>query len=299
MRYLAALAILGACSAAPGHGPAGVRGAAAPLSLAADDRMVVVPAGRFIKGSTPEERATAYDAHLETSGNDTARTEEWFDREADRTVGTLPAFRIDLMPVTQAEFAELVVAEGVAAPSIDRSNDDDLARWRARGVTLDIPTLRARLTWRDGRPPDGREGHPVVLVSWSDAERYCAWRGTLRGERRRLPTADEFEKAARGEGGMAYPWGNVFEADKLNSAGGPADTTPVGTYPAGASPFGLLDMAGNVQQWTATRADDDAMVVKGSAWTAFAGRGRGASLDSRARGERDVLVGFRCAGDAR
>jgi formylglycine-generating enzyme required for sulfatase activity len=297
---LAALAVVAAaCSAAPTPGPAGARGAAAPLSLAAEDRMVVVPAGRYIRGSTPEERATAYEEHFGTAGHDTARTEKWFDREADRTVSELPAFRIDSMPVTQAQYAEIVLAGQARAPSIDSADDTDLARWRAQGVTLDVPTLRARLTWRDGRPPDGREDHPVVLVSWNDAERYCGWRGALRGEKRRLPTAEEFEKAARGTGGMAYPWGNVFEADKLNSAaGGPGDTMPVGTYPAGASPFGLLDMAGNVLHWTATPAGDNAMVVKGSGWTAFAGVGRGAWLDRRARTERDLAVGFRCAADA-
>jgi toxoflavin biosynthesis protein ToxD len=292
VRYLAI--IMAACSAAPApSAPGGARAGHAPLSLAAEDRMVVVPAGRYIKGSTPEERATAYDDHGSTAGNDTARTERWFDREADRTVAELPSFRIDPMPVTQAQFAELVVAEQVAAPAIDE------AGWQAQGLPQDFASYRDRFVWRDGRPPDGREDHPVVLVSWSDAVRYCAWRGALHGEKRRLPTADEFEKAARGASGMAYPWGNVFEADKLNSAvQGPGDTTPVGTYPAGASPFGLLDMAGNVLHWTATPASGDAMVVKGSTWLAFGGLGRGASHDRRARGERHVLVGFRCAADA-
>lgn len=297
MKCLVVVAV--ACSATPAAQGPGARGASAPLSFAAEDRMVVVPAGRYIKGSTPEERATACDDHMATAGHDTARAEKWFEREVDRTVAELAAFRIDPMPVTQAQFAELVAAERVPAPSLDAAGEADQARWQAQGVHDDLASLRVRLTWRDGRPPDGREDHPVVLVSWSEAERYCAWRGALRGDRRRLPTADEFEKAARGATGMAYPWGNVFEPDHLNSAvKGPGDTTPVGTYPAGASPYGLLDMAGNVLHWTATPADGDAVIVKGSAWTAFAGLGRGAALDRRPRAARDVLVGFRCAADA-
>ncbi|HEY0987829.1 MAG TPA: formylglycine-generating enzyme family protein [Kofleriaceae bacterium] len=268
------------------------RSSHAQLSLAADERMVVVPAGHFVTGSTPEERAVAYDDYEATSGKDTARLEKWFDRESDRHGGELPAFRIDLMPVTQAQFAELVAAERVAPPSIDEAGA------QAQGVGLDLARV-SRFAWKDGRPPSGREDHPVVLVSWDDAERYCAWRGGLRGEKRRLPTAAEFEKAARGADGLAYPWGNAFEPDKLNSAiGGPRDTTPVGSYAAGASTYGVLDMAGNVLQWTATPAGGDEMIVKGSAWDSVGGLGRGAAQDKRPRAARDVLVGFRCAADA-
>ena len=60
--------------------------------------------------------------------------------------------------------------------------------------------------------------HPVVLVTWTEADRYCRWRGEQRGEGRRLPSEDEYEKAARGDGGLAYPWGNAYEPDKLDSA---------------------------------------------------------------------------------
>jgi len=288
--------VLAACSATPTPAQQATtsRAAYAPLSLAAEERMIVIPGGRYIAGSTPEERATAYDNYLATAGRDDARTHQWFDREVDRHVATLPAFRIDLMPVTQAQFAELTAAEHMAGPSIDE------AGWRAQGFSQDFATQVARFVWRDGKPPGGREDHPIVLVSWSDAGRYCAWRGTLRGDQRRLPTADELEKATRGDGGMAYPWGDVYDPEKLNSAvKGPGDTTPVGTYTAGASPYGVLDMAGNVLQWTATPGDGGAMIVKGSAWNDFAGVGRGGSVDQRVKTARDVRVGFRCAGDAR
>jgi formylglycine-generating enzyme required for sulfatase activity len=285
--------VMAACSAAPAPVQQ-ARAARAPLSLAADDQMIDIPAGPYIAGSTPEERAAAYDDHFRTAGQESARTQKWFDREADRRSATLPAFRIDLMPVTQGQFAEFVTAEHAAVPSIDAGG------WQAQGLSLDFATQAARFVWRDGKPPSGREDHPVVLVPWADAERYCTWRGAVQGAKRRLPAADEFEKAARGEGGMAYPWGNLYEPDKLNSAvKGPGDTTPVGTYTTGASPYGVLDMAGNVLQWTATPAGDGEMIVKGSAWEAFAGVGRGASLDKRTKTQGFVLVGFRCAGDSR
>lgn len=285
-----AIAVLLAGCGAP-HAIAPAASAQAPLSLAAADHMIVVPAGRFIAGSTPEERAAAYDDYQITAGDDTARTEHWFDREADRHSMQLPAFRLDFMPVTQAQYAEFVAAEHVAAPAIDQ------AAWQAAKFPDDYATYAPRFLWSDGRPPSGREDHPVVLVPWTDAARYCAWRGGLRGERLRLPSADELEKATRGDGGLPYPWGGDYEADKLNSAvRGPGDTTPVGSYPAGASPYGILDLSGNVYQWTTT-TDGGEVVIKGSAWSDFGGLGRGAWLTRRPKTARDIAVGFRCAGD--
>lgn len=267
----------------------------APLSLAADHRMIAVPAGQFVAGSTPEERQAAYDDHAHSAGSDLARLERWFDREADRHLETLPAYRIDLMPVTQAQYAEFVAAGGAQPLVVDE------AAWTAQGFGHDFATEVARFVWVDGRPPSGREDHPVVLVTWQDADRYCTWRGDLAGERRRLPSALEFEKAARGDGGIAYPWGNLFEPERLNSAvQGPRDTMPAGSFVAGASPYGALDMAGNVAQWTSTAADggDDEVIVKGSAWPDFAGLGRGAAWQARARAARHVILGFRCAAEA-
>ncbi len=290
MRVL--MLVLAACSSAPG--PSSPGRTLAPLSLAADDRLIAIPAGPYIAGSTPEERDAAYDAYLASSGQDTARLDRWFDREPERHVEQLPAFRIDLMPVTQVQFAEFVRAGRALPPTIDE------AAWRAQGFAQDYATEVERFAWRDDRPPAGREDHPVVLVTWSEANGYCAWRGEQRGEPRRLPTAGEFEKAARGDGGIAYPWGNAFEATKLNSAvDGPHDTVPAGAHPAGASPYGVLEMAGNVFQWTATADASDKRIVKGSAWEDFAGLGRGASGHARAITARHVIIGFRCAADAR
>lgn len=280
--------VLAACSSKPDAAhPAGAQ--LAPLSLAKDQHMVLVPAGQYIAGSTPEERATAYDDYRATAGQDTARDKKWFDGEEERHVAVLPAYRIDLMPVTQVEYAEFVAAKLAPSPGIEQ------AAWQAQGFVQDYAVVQ-RFNWNDGRPPTGREDHPVVLVTWDEAEKYCEWRGKLSGEQRRLPTEAEYEKAARGDNGLAYPWGNVYEADRLNSAvKGPGDTTPVGQYVDGKSPYGVLDVAGNVFQWTSTKFKEGHMTVKGSAWEDFGGVGRGASRHGRPVGARHVIVGFRCA----
>ncbi|MFT3700271.1 MAG: SUMF1/EgtB/PvdO family nonheme iron enzyme [Kofleriaceae bacterium] len=268
--------------------------ATGPLSLAADAQMVTVPAGKFIAGSTPEERATAYDDFNSTAHRDTAKEQKWFEGEEDRHREVLPAYRIDLLPVTQAAYAEFVTAGRAPAPAITED------AWKAQGFEQDYATVVTKFAWKDGAPPQGKLDHPVVLVTATEADAYCKWRGELAGEVRRLPTSAEYEKAARGDNGLAYPWGNTYEADKLNSAvKGPGDTVPVGQYPQGASMYGVLDMAGNVFEWTATPYEGGKRMVKGSAYEDFAGVGRGAGRHGRALAARHVIVGFRCAADAK
>ena len=161
----------------------------------------------------------------------------------------LPTYRIAKTPVTNAQYKAFVDATGYQTPS----------------------------HWSGGQIPVGQENHPVVNVDWNDAGNFCAWAGV------RLPTEQEWEKAARGTDGREYPWG-AWEPSRCNSKEAQInDTTPVGRHLSGASPYGLLDMAGNVWDWCADYYDNN----KGGARVA----GRGILPWSSGRALRRPLPG--------
>jgi formylglycine-generating enzyme required for sulfatase activity len=126
--------------------------------------------------------------------------------------------------------------------------------------------------WDGDQYPEGKGDHPVVYVTWYDAQAYCQWLSEKTGKAYRLPTEAEWEKAARGGlpspevgggaggGGFIYPWGDEWDPAKCNTEeSGVGDTTPVGQYsPEGDSPYGCADMAGNVWEWCADWFDEDA-----------------------------------------
>jgi formylglycine-generating enzyme required for sulfatase activity len=113
--------------------------------------------------------------------------------------------------------------------------------------------------WIEGRLPKDLESHPVVNVSWYDALAYCNWLGKVTGKKIALPSEAEWEKAARGaKDKRLYPWGDVFYRTQCNSHYlGINNTTPVGVFLEGASPYSVLDMSGNVWEWTRSLWGDD------------------------------------------
>jgi formylglycine-generating enzyme required for sulfatase activity len=155
------------------------------------------------------------DAGAFTMGQDGSKPKNGPAHEVD-----LPAYEIDRFEVTNEEFAWFIDQTGFVSYAEQNSSKN----------------------WRDAA--EGKPNHPVVYVTWDDATAYCEWAG------KRLPTEAEWEKAARGTDGRAYAWGDSFVAENGNFyEGGIRGTTAVGSFGAGASPYEVFDMAGNVREW--------------------------------------------------
>ena len=145
----------------------------------------------------------------------------------------VPTFHIDRNLVTVAEFATFVQAKGANGPQGE--------------MYLDVADPDNHIQQQHGVwfPVAGFDQHPVGEVSWHGAVAYCQWR------QKRLPSEAQWEKAARGTDGRLYPWGNDPPQPDLAFFGAwRGQTVPIGQYPKGASPYGVLDMAGQVWEWT-------------------------------------------------
>ena len=297
-------------SATPTATPTATATETATVTLSGDGRRqaaVYIPAGEFTRGTEATLGLAECQRLLVTEPCQL----NWFQDEEPVHTVYLDAFYMDPYEVTNEAFVTFLNAQN---NSLEAGN-----HWLdLTAAGGDGPIWSGNGRWQVN---PGWATHPVVYVTWYGASNYCAWQDG------RLPTEAEWEKAARGsEDARLYPWGNTFSADRANICDsrcpaawanphlddGYPTTAPVGSYPGGASPYGLYDMSGNVFEWTTDwyapdyYAQSSAInppgppsgeryVVRGGSWQR---NGRGVRLSYRysyraAFGYNEV--GFRCA----
>lgn len=197
----------------------------------------------------------------------------YFGKKGQKVPFTVPKFAIARYPVTNAQFRKFVESDGY-------QND---AYWTANGLAA-----RSAQNWTEPRYWQDEkwngDHYPVVGVSWYEADAFCQWLNAKTGEYIDLPTEQQWQRAAQGDTGWAYPWGNEFDGSKCTSSVMPYDfnqTTPVTQYAGndrdrkGDSPFGVSDLSGNVWEWCATDYESEETdrnkntnicVLRGGSW---------------------------------
>jgi serine/threonine-protein kinase len=282
----------------------------API-ISEDGQMVFVRGGNFIQGSTKEQ--------IEEFGRNCSRPypegapscgPNWFLDEVPQHSTYLSAFWIDLNLVTNSQFQQFTESTGYVtdAEKVGSSNVYD------SGTRNIVKVLNADWRHPQGQGTDiaDKGNYPVTQVSADDAAAYCTWAG------KRLPTEAEWEKAARGTDGRIFPWGSIWNPNenpaKLNFPGAvqPLGLKPVGAYPDGKSPYGAMDMLGELFQWTSDYYDEhyyekapsvnpngpdigSQKVKRGGSWASNPSLFHIAWRQSRPAKQSDDSTGFRCA----
>ena len=191
---------------------------------------------------------------------------------------------MDVYPVTNGQYRQFMEAGGYEKEEF----------WSEEGLKWKKKEKRVQPdSWED--PKWNQPDHPVVDVSYFETEVFAKWAG------KRLPTQQEWEKAARGTDGREYPWGDEFDKERCNSEQtGVNGTTPVTKYVNGVSLFGCYDMAGNVWEWTASwygNEQDGLRVIRGGSWDDRQGNLRSSYRNGNTADNRDNDIGFRLAQD--
>ncbi|MEO8331040.1 MAG: SUMF1/EgtB/PvdO family nonheme iron enzyme, partial [Gallionella sp.] len=221
--------------------------------------MVLIPAGEFTMGSNKEENLAMY--REANALNPFGFNDRLYVDERPMRKLTLPAFLIDKYEVTNAQYREFVISTRHRVPYMwakngyNISNDyleylplKDLRQIATDKFKLDMDvttmTQKALIAELE-RTNTARDSLPVTSVTWLDAVNFCKWSG------KRLPAEAEWEKAARGPQGFEYPWGNTWDAKKINttSENDEAPYSPIGSFPGDVSTYGVYDMAANVAEW--------------------------------------------------
>ncbi|MBI5304224.1 MAG: SUMF1/EgtB/PvdO family nonheme iron enzyme [Chloroflexi bacterium] len=247
----------------------------------ATPRVIATPTPRA--GDTTTSPPDNAPIQFVSAGEFTMGSNDYDDEKPVHTV-YLDAFWMDKFEVTNALYKKCVDAGKCSRPSETKSYTRDAYFGNAQ-----------------------YNNYPVIYVNWDQARTYCEWAG------KRLPTEAEWEKSARGTDGQIYPWVGVFDASKLNSSdGAKGDTTQVGAYSSGASPYGIMDLAGNVWEWVADWYDGkyyassprnnpmgpssgQLRVLRGGAWYFYSDLTRAASRHLNEPSNFYSHFGFRCA----
>jgi toxoflavin biosynthesis protein ToxD len=256
---------------------------------------ISIESGAFVSGSDRAEQNYAYQISagvVPTAPNEQElRQSRWFDQEPKREVRSQPTFCISRHLVTNADYQAFVQATGYPPPGISESD------YQKQGFLVHPYSTVKPYLWQGNQHPQGKAKHPVVLIAYADAQAFAQWKGKQDGATYRLPTALEWEKAARGTKGQYFPWGNQWRADAVNWAGsGENQTSAIGAYPLSRSPYGVEDMSGNVFEYTSTPAERQgkpATVMKGCGWDDLPGFCRAAYRHARLLGSRHILFSFR------
>src|SRR5438552_8089228 len=219
-----------------------------------------VPAGKFWMGSDPPEGA---------------------DNEHPRRLVETGAYEIGETPVTNAQFASFVQNSHYQDPSCWSP-----AGWEwASSNRIDKPRFWDDPQWSAYLGPD----QPVVGVSWYEADAFARSLGM------RLPTEAEWQRAARGDDGRRFPWGDEWVPENAAHRGGRRHTLPVGSIPENRSPHGLYDCAGNVWEWCADAYAEGLRSARGGSWNAHPLQLRCAARNAWAPDARFSNLGFRLA----